>query len=122
MTGYEWLDLSNSFGATAATNFGFIVTLASAYLIAAYAVGVKLTRSQLVVINVLFVTTMIVMSNFQVTYIILSQEAYVEGVKLVSALPASNIRGVELYLFVFILDLGILFACLKFMHDVRRNA
>ena len=55
MTPYEYADLAQSAFGNAASTFAVNLTILSAYLIAAYTVGDKLTRTQLAILNVLFV-------------------------------------------------------------------
>ena len=55
MTGAEALELAELAGATSITSFGYYLSIIFAYLAAAYFVGEKISKSQVVMVSALFV-------------------------------------------------------------------
>lgn len=119
MTHYEAVDAAQSIYANSATMYAIFLTVVSGYLVAAYLVGAKLTRGQVVLINTFFILTCALTLAAMVGYV--DAAAYY-------SLIAADFRGEESmarYIPGFILaivDLLVMFGCIKFMWDVRRGA
>ena len=117
MTEYEILDGISNFTAVGLDALMAYLTVTSGYLIVAYLVGRSLTQLQNATISVLFfvMSLMFVFSAFG---------AFTRGVGLVDKLESLNpdktfyLDAWVTYVTVTILLVGI-FACLKFMWDVR---
>ena len=121
MTPYEYGDLAQSAFGNANSTFALMLSVVSAYLIVAYTVGDKLTRMQLIVLNLLFVFTALfiafLVTSFATTGVRLAMLANPELTRAdfftakpwtVAAVAAINILGVCSALF--------------FMFDKRRSA
>jgi hypothetical protein len=122
MTGAEALELAEMAGATSITSFGYYLSIIFAYLAAAYFVGDKLSKSQVIVASGLFV-----FAGFcaiaAVTIFLGRVTVYLRLAK-----KTEDINGAPFYVFessyFWSSYLGILCAlglvmALKFMWDVR---
>lgn len=110
------LEFSEAFAAlidTALASWGLYFTSVSGYLIVAYLVGERLTRSQLVIISALFVVISLSMTftGFGLSERAIQLEIEYEGER-------DALDSVSYFLLVTQI-LGI-FAALKFMLDVRK--
>ena len=117
MTEYELIDAINGTVGILATAFSMYVTFTTAYLIAAYLVGVSLTRLQCAVITVLYVAA----AGLAVVVIF---SAGSRALDLYSTLKLTNPARVGLahdWIYIELVTLSALgiFAGLKFMWDVR---
>ena len=98
---------------TALTSWGLYFSAISGYLVVAYLVGQKLTRSQLIIISALFVAIALVMAftGFSLTERAIQLEVELEGER--DALDSAS------YFMLVAQILGVV-AALKFMIDVRK--
>jgi hypothetical protein len=117
MTEYELVDAIASFNSNMYSWATFYMTALSAYLVTAYILGAKLTRSQTTIINTCFVV-------FSALGIFAVRGSGMRCLEFVAEVQAINPeRGFALtsemvWVIVSILLLGI-FVCLKFMWDIR---
>ena len=122
MTGAEALELAELAGATSITSFGYYLSIIFAYLAAAYFVGEKISKSQVVMVSALFVFAGF--SAVAAVAIFLGRVT----VYLRLAKKTEDINDAPLYIFessyfwstylLILCVLGIVMA-LKFMWDVR---
>jgi hypothetical protein len=117
MTEYELLDLVTSTSIAAAEAFGYYLTILASYLVAAYLAGKQLTTTQAMTISVLFVfgalATIYSMFNYM--------SRAIDVADSLEMLHPERFYGAQPFarnLFVGIQTLGV-FACLKFMWDIR---
>jgi hypothetical protein len=111
------LEFAEAFSALISTSLsatGLYMTAVTGYLIAAYLVGKKLTRSQLYIVSALFVVFALVMTfaGFSLTERAIQLEVELEG-----ELDALDLAS---YFMVVVQTLGII-AALKFMIDIRKS-
>lgn len=116
MTEYEAADLAASYFSVGIAMVGLYATSTSGYLIAAYNVGSKLSKSQILVISGLFLFLALLAvwgsySNMRWAALL------VESVPEV--LPRRVPGGIRPFHFGAIIQLVGIFACFKFMWDVR---
>jgi hypothetical protein len=117
MTEAEVAELVVIWTNTATSNFTVLLSIYSAYFIAAYAVGGKLTSTQVLFLNVLFAFSAL-MFVYATAGSLLRQNVYVEKLRVLAPNdPYFMNENVAYVLGIFVL-LGIP-ACLKFMWDVR---
>ena len=114
MNSYEFAEAFAALLDTALSAWALYFSAISGYLVVAYLVGQKLTRSQLVVISGLFVVISVVMAftSFSVTERAIQLEIELEGER--DALDAAS------YFILTAQILGIV-AALKFMIDLRKE-
>ena len=117
MTEYELVDAIASFNSNMYSWATFYMTALSAYLIAAYLLGAKFTRSQTIIINTSFVA-------FSALGIFAIRGSGMRCLEFEAEVMAINperefaLTSEVLWVVSSLLLLGI-FACLKFMWDVR---
>lgn len=120
MTAAEWLEFSTSSASNSYATFAMIITMASGYLAAAYLVGEKITRSQVVLINLVFVPTMLFFSGNAYGALEDALIARIQATAMLSEFGAmSSAQGRFYILAAAFVYLSILTICLKFMWDVR---
>jgi hypothetical protein len=117
LTEYEMADLAMSAQASATPTTALFVTIMSGYLIIAWLVGGKLTRAQVIFINVFFVF-------FQLALAAAWSARWVTSYEYLAALNAVDPTFYELsnpvLLIVFpLMMVASVPGCLKFMWDVR---
>ena len=120
MDSVDWLNIAPQAMSNSIAFFMGFVTVVSAYLVVAYVVGRELLRSQVIVINLLFVaTSLLTVFGNAVTARNAIQANYLGAlhVEELTPLPESLIYLVPLAL-TFI-DLCLILASLKFMWDIR---
>ena len=117
MTEYELADLISSTNANGLVIITVMVSLASAYLIVAWLVGSKLQKSQVGLINTLFLA-FIVMFGLSWTNRVLVALAYQE--ELLKINPSRiKVMGDWLLPMAVVFFVAVTLACLKFMWDIR---
>jgi hypothetical protein len=119
MTEAELLESAQAVWANYLTSMGLVVTVLSAYLVTAYIAGDKLTRPQVVLVNVLFV----VFAGFGIGGLVGFSRTGTE--LMVLALEASTQRTAigltivpEATLIIFP---ALILGCFKFMWDIRNS-
>jgi len=119
LTPYELIDLGASMYANSATMYAIFLTILSGYLLVAFAIGAKLTSSQVAIVNTLYIVTSLTT---------LAALASFNQVAMDFSLIAAEIRGVEKSLasyfpsyFIVGIDILLMLASLKFMWDVRHK-
>ena len=123
MTGVEWYEMSYLAYANAVDNFAMILTMASGYLIVAYLVGAKLTRTQVLSVNLVFVPAMLFFMFLAWGFTadgVLARAQASEMVLELGAMPAAMEQPFAIL--ALLVCLGIFVICLKFMRDVRRDS
>ena len=117
MTEYELVDAIASFNSNMYSWATFYMTALSAYLVTAYILGAKLTRSQTILINTCFVF-------FSALGIFAVRGSGMRCLEFAAEVQAINperdfaLTSGMLWVVFSILLLGI-FVCLKFMWDIR---
>jgi hypothetical protein len=123
MTGSEWYEMSLLAFTNAVEAFAMIVTLASAYLFAAYSVGSNLSRTQVVLVNMVFTSSMLFFTIHMTGSMGDSMRARTLAADLIPELRTAPGQVMNFY---FALGLtvvvGVFFICIKFMRDVRNRA
>ena len=117
MTEAEIAELVVIWTNTATSNFTVLLSIYSAYFIAAYGVGSKLTSMQVTFLNVLF-TFAALMFVYAVTSSLFRQNVYVEKLRVLAPQDPYFMNQYLPYVLGIIVLLGVP-ACLKFMWDVR---
>ena len=121
MTPYEYADLAQSAFGNATSAFAVNLSVLSAYLIVAFTAGDKLTRSQLAILNVLFVVScgfiVFAMVGFAASGVRLATLAYPDVVSenFFTAKPWTVFA-------VGSFNLLAIAAAVYFMHDKRRGS
>ena len=117
MSEWEMLEVSQMMWGNALTVVGLLITLISGYLIAAYMAGSGMSRSQVIIINTLYV-------GFA-TFLLLSMLAFVDSATEVDVIAleisAQRSEPVKTHL-AYSIAIFVIFcvlASLKFMWDVR---
>ena len=121
MSEAELLEVANANTANLIAVFGTFISLATAYLVVAYLVGKKLTTSQLVIINALFIVLMVIMMNFNQMLSIESRIFYEEAIRIGSATSMAPEGGTLIIYLSRVVEFLIVVACLKFMWDSRHS-
>ena len=110
------LALSNMLGA-----FTIFISLASGYLLVAYLVGKKLTRSQYWFINTLFLLTMVLISSAIHEFINTALTSVIAAKELSNSSGLISEQSWWAVPITYLIDFFIIAGCLKFMWDVRRD-
>lgn len=117
VTEAELLENAGIFWSNFVTTFGLGITVISGYLIVAYAVGASLTRSQVILVNVIFFGTMafivVGLNGFGGTAADLEGAAWALTTQRTFEPTAWGRWGVMIFIVLCV------FAALKFMIDVR---
>ena len=117
MTEYELADLMGSVSGDSLVFIPLVISLVSGYLVVAWLIGSKLTKSQLYLINSLFLGMNLLLGSAWVTRV---QVALSYQSELLELNPErAGLVGPWLIPAVFILAISGITACLKFMWDVR---
>jgi len=117
MTEYELADLMGSVSGDSLVFIPLVISLVSGYLVVAWLIGSKLTKSQLYLINSLFLGMNLLLGSAWVTRV---QVALSYQSELLEINPErAGLVGPWLIPAVFILAISGITACLKFMWDVR---
>lgn len=117
MTEFELVESIGIYVSTALEAISIYLTIVSAYLIAAFMAGDRLTKSQVVIVSTLFVAGSLLFTYSSVGLLIrqahfASKLALLEsGTPLPGTAPIAVIIGT--------IQFGGIIACLKFMWDVR---
>jgi len=119
MTEYEIADLTTSVMGNYLTAFSVFITLISAYVIAAFVAGVRLSRAQVTFVNLCFITLTTVTSLVCATML-----ARALTLNLMS--PLADLGGLPLgprYAFstTGVMNASIIVGCVWFMGRVRKN-
>jgi hypothetical protein len=123
MTGQEWYEISHLAYGNAAASFAMILTMASGYLIVSYLVGSKLTRTQVVSVNLVFVPAMLFFIYLFMGFTGDGAAARGRAAKMlpeIGSMPAS--WEAPFGIMAALVSFGALIICLKFMNDVRRRS
>jgi hypothetical protein len=119
MTEFELEILLTETGLAAVESFGMYVTVTVGYLVAAFVTGRKLTKTQVLIVNALFIISAMMMMVATVGFI-------TRGIPIADALEV--IHPDRLYamqpqvrIAVVILESSGILASLKFMWDVRHS-
>jgi hypothetical protein len=122
MTGLDWWEMSQMAYGNMADCFAMILTMASGYLVVAYLVGSKLTRTQVVAINVLFIWAMAIFTFLFSGFAGDGVSARGQAANMLpelDAIPRSWERPFAVATLLF--SLAALVICLRFMSNVRRQ-
>ena len=122
MSAVDWYEMSHLAYSNAAQNFAMILTMASAYLVVGYLVGSKLTRTQLISINVVFIPAMMFFIYLFYGFTMDGASARAQAAEIVpeiSVMPSSWEQPFGAL--ALLVALGALFISVKFMRDVRRQ-
>ena len=118
MTEFELVESIGIFLSNALSSISVYLTLVSAYLVAAFIAGSRLSRSQVIIVNTLFVTGALIFT-YSTVGMLLRQSYFAAKLAeietdtwLAGTAPVAPVMGALL--------LGGICACLKFMWDVRR--
>ncbi len=117
MSEAELLTLSQSTLSNAIALYAVIVTIVSGYLVVAYLVGSKLTASQVIIVNSIFVVTMVfsILAYFNFLYV---GATYALEAKLINP-DRTGFDSTSIAVFAGITNFLFVLFALKFMHDVR---
>jgi len=122
MTPYEYTDLAQSSFGNSLSTFAVLLSIVSGYLITAYLVGAKLTKSQVTILTTIFLSVMglLAWSMSAYTYwgsfysVLGRNEATATGTNFF--VPSAWTTGA-----VAILNLFTIVMCLLFMWNVRHS-
>ena len=117
MTEYELLDLSTATSFAAIETLGYYITILASYLVASYLVGRQLTPLQAATVSVLFICGAVSTAYTSFNYMARA----VELADSLELLYESRTYGAQPRARDALVGMQILgvFACLKFMWDVR---
>lgn len=120
MTEYELADLMGNVSADSLVFIPVLLTVASGYLVAAWTVGRRLTRSQVSLVNSLFVGASLV---FLAAWSVRIRVALAYQSELIAINP-ERLPLVNSWLqpAVYVMGAATLAACLKFMWDIRNSS
>ena len=117
MTEYELADLLNSVSADSLVFIPVILTVVSGYLIVSWLVGEKLSTSQVVLVNSLFIGAILI---FAMAWNVRIEVAISYQNELLEINPdRATLVNPWLQPSVFILGISAVAGCLKFMWDIR---
>ena len=122
MTASDWVEMYEMAFSTGVANLAVLITLMSGYLVVAYLVGKRLTRTQILVANALYLMSAftIIGSSFSATLDMLI--ARKEMALLIPQLGLLNYAEVNIYFWpsiVVIINSCLIVASLIFMWQVR---
>ena len=101
----------------AIASFAIFFTMVGAYLTAAYVVGKSLTRTQMAIVNCIFIISMLGMTYAIFAFSSIGFEYY-ERVKAMN--PSSNFQPTSIIKYMnLLIDLAMIGGCLVFMRGVR---
>jgi len=122
MTASDWVEMYGMAFSTAVSNFASLITLMSGYLVVAYLVGNRLTRTQILVTNALYLMSAftVISGSFQATldFHIARKEMALQ----IPQLDLLNYAEVNIYLWpsiIAIINFCLVVASLIFMWQVR---
>lgn len=118
MTEYETADLAASYFAVAIAMAGLWATSTSGYLIVAYNAGANLSKSQVILVSVLFIFLGIL--GVWGTYANMRWAALLAA-SIPEVLPRRIPVEIRPYHFVVIVQSAVLLAGLKFMWDIKKT-
>ena len=117
MTEYELAELMGSVSGDSLVFIPIYLTVISAYLVVAWLVGSKLTQSQVILVNSLFIGAALV---FLSAWNVRIEVAYSYQKELLAINPVRHpIVNPWLQPSVYVMSLVTITACLKFMWDIR---
>lgn len=118
MSVYEWMELTQLAASNSIACVAILITVVFAYLVAAYVVGDKLTSSQIIMINSLFLIV-----SFWLVFCIVAFLTSAVNSAFVARGMSEEVAGAYLSrnmpVGVAVMDLFIIVGCLKFMWDIR---
>ena len=114
----ELVMLANEHSGLGATYFALYLSLVSGYLVVAYLAGEKLTKSQVSTVNYIFVLSAIFFTLSTLGNFVFAIGYYSKAPFRNSVLQSFYAMAVFDLLMALAMILGI-FACLKFMRDIR---
>jgi hypothetical protein len=117
MTEYELADLLASFSGDTLVYIPMVISVVSGYLVVAWLVGNRLSRSQVSLVNVLYVSFMLLL-GFSWAKRVSVALSYQD--ELIAKNPNRvEVQGDWLVVVVFVMTSIVLIATLKFMWDIR---
>lgn len=120
MSAAEWYEISYLAYTAATDAFALIITVVTGYIVSAYLVGSRLTRSPVTLINMVFVPAMIYFALVLLGGLGDSIHARREAVTVIESIEVMGTSGELVYLaFSLFIVFGVLVISLKFMWDVR---
>ena len=124
MTASDWVEMYGMAFSTSISNFASLITLMSGYLVVAYLVGNRLTRTQILVTNALYLMSALIAisGSFQATLDF--QIARKEMALQIPQLDLLNYAEQSTYLWPSIITIVyscLVFASLFFMWHVRNS-
>ncbi len=120
MSAAEWYEISYLSYTAATEAFALIITVATGYIVAAYLVGSKLTKSQVTLITMVFVPAIIYFALALLGSLGDSIQARREAAAVIESIGVMGTFGEPVYLaFSLFIVFGVLVISLKFMWDVR---
>jgi ABC-type molybdate transport system permease subunit len=118
MTPYEIADLAESMGANFLTTFTIIVSLTTTYVIAAFMAGARLSRFQLTVVNLCFVTSVSVIGFLSLQ---MFQRATVMAQRTAAEFDTQLVPR-DVSWIIAVLYCGLVVAAMVFMASVRSDS
>ena len=116
----DWFDLMTAAMGNTANLYAVFWTVVSGYLIVGYVVGSKLSRSQIVLVNFLFIVSSSITSFAAVTACRNGLLAYRKGASSIEEMTALSAGSATVFLVIMMLvNFIAIVACLKFMWDIR---
>lgn len=118
----DWFDLMTAAMGNTASFYALFWTLVSGYLVLAFVVGERLTRSQLTIVNFLFIVSTSGTTFSAVTACRNALLAYRKGASSVEEMTAlSSGQAYGFLVIMCIFNLLAILSCLKFMWDIRHS-
>ena len=117
MTEFELIEATGVYISASIASVSLYLTIISAYLITAYITGQKLNSSQVLVVNILFITAALIFT-YSTIGMLFRQQYFAK--QLAEIETDTLVAGTApLGIIMSIIQLGGIIACLKFMWDIR---
>ena len=121
MNASDWIEMAQMAGSNVIAAFGMLITLMSGYLVVAYLVGEKLTRAQVMIINLLYVigalTVVAGHSQYMADVMLARLQAHVSDPQVFVAVDSAQLTLIPATL--ALVNISLITASLYFMWSIR---
>jgi hypothetical protein len=121
MTAADWMEMAQSADSNTIACFGILITLMSGYLVVAYLVGEKLTRTQVSIVNSLYVISALSVISGHSQYtresLLAGHQAHFSSPDSFAAVDPAYLALVPVVLAV--INISLIVSSLYFMWSVR---
>lgn len=121
MEAADWIEMAQMAGSNVIAAFGMLITLMSGYLVVAYLVGEKLTRAQVIIINLLYVigalTVVAGHGQYMADVMLARLQAHVADPQIFVAVDSALLTVIPAS--VAVVNVSLIIASLYFMWSIR---